>query len=69
MFFFFTILLMYIYRNATKVQVKIELKTSLEHILSTMILILINLPRYLFFILVYLLVPVGKYHSVKLRFI
>ena len=67
--FFFTILLMYIYRNATKVQVKIELKTSLEHILSTMILILINLPRYLFFILVYLLVPVGKYHSVKLRFI
>ena len=28
---FFTILLMYIYRKATKVQVKIVLKTSLEH--------------------------------------
>ena len=45
---FFTILLMYIYRKATKVQVKIVLKTSLEHIFSTMILILIYLPRYFF---------------------
>ena len=41
---FFTILLMYLYRNATKVQVKIVLKTSLEHILSKIILILIYLP-------------------------
>ena len=47
---FFTILLMYIYRKATKVQVKIVLKASLEHILSTMILILIYLPRYFFLI-------------------
>ena len=46
--FFFTILLMYIYRKATKVQVKIVLKTSLEHILMKMILILIYLPRYFF---------------------
>ena len=66
---FFTILLMYIYRNETKVQVEIVLKTSLEHILSTMILILINLPRYFFLILVYLLMPVRKCLSVKLRFI
>ena len=42
---FFTISLMYIYRKATKVQVKIVLKTSLEHILSTIILILIYLPK------------------------
>ena len=55
---FFTILLMYIYRKATKVQVKIVLKTGLEHILSTMILILIYLPRYFVLILVCLLMPV-----------
>ena len=66
---FFTILLMYIYRKATKVQVKIVLKTSLEHILSTMILILIYLPRYFFLILVCLLMPVRKSLSVKLRLI
>ena len=66
---FFTILLMYIYRKATKVQVKIVLKTSLEHILSTMILILIYLPRYFFLILVCLLMPVRKNLSVKLRLI
>ena len=42
---FFTISLMYSYRKATKVQVKIVLKTSLEHILSTIILILIYLPQ------------------------
>ena len=66
---FFTILLMYIYRKATKVQVKIVLKTSLEHILSTMILILIYLPRYFFLSLVCLLMPVRKSLSVKLRLI
>ena len=66
---FFTILLMYIYRKATKVQVKIVLKTSLEHILSTMILILIYLPRYFFLILVCLLMPVRKNLSIKLRLI
>ena len=66
---FFTILLMYIYRKATKVQVKIVLKTSLEHILSTMILILIYLPKYFFLILVCLLMPVRKSLSVKLRLI
>ena len=66
---FFTILLMYIYRKATKVQVKIVLKTSLEHILSTMILILIYLPRYFFLILVCLSMPVRKSISVKLRLI
>ena len=66
---FFTILLMYIYRKATKVQVKIVLKTSLEHILSTMILILIYLPRYFFLILVCLLMPVRKNLSVELRLI
>ena len=49
---FFTILLMYIYRKATKVQVKIVLKTSLEHILSTVMLNLIYLHRYFFLILV-----------------
>ena len=49
---FFTILLMHIYRKATKVQVKIVLKTSLEHILSTVIFTLIYLPRYFFLILV-----------------
>ena len=32
---FFTILLMYIYRKATKVQVKIVLKTSLEQVYNT----------------------------------
>ena len=42
---FFTISLMHIYRKATKFQVKIVLKTSLEHILSTIILILIYLPK------------------------
>ena len=42
---FFTILLMYFYRKATKVEVKIVLKTSLEHILSTMNLILMYLPN------------------------
>ena len=64
--FFFTILLMYIYRKATKVQVKIVLKTSSEHILSTMILILIYLPGYFFLIFVCLLMPVQKSLSVKL---
>ena len=63
---FFTILLMYIYRKATKVQVKIVLKTSLEHILITMILILIYLPRYFFLILICLLMSVRKSLSVKL---
>ena len=66
---FFTILLMYFYRKATKVEVKIVLKTSLEHILSTMILILIYLPKYFFLILVCLLMPVRKSLSVKLRLI
>ena len=66
---FFTILLMYIYRKATKVQVKIVLRTSLEHILTTMILILIYLPRYFFLILVCLLMPVRKNLSGKLRLI
>ena len=66
---FFTILLMYIYRKATKVQVKIVLKTSLEQILSTMILILIYLPRYFFLILVRLLMSARKSLSVKLRLI
>ena len=63
---FFTILLMYIYRKATKVQVKIVLKTSLEHILSTIILILIYLPRHFFLNFVW---PVRKSLSVKLRLI
>ena len=45
---FFTILLMYIYWKATKGQVKILLKRSLQHILST--IILIYLPRYFFLI-------------------
>ena len=66
---FFTILLMYIYRKATKVQVKIILKTSLEYILRTMILMLIYLPKYFFLILVCLLMPVRKSLSVKLRLI
>ena len=57
---FFTILLMYIYRKATRVQVKIVLKTSLEYILSTTILSLIYLPRYFFLILVCLLMSVRK---------
>ena len=64
---FFTVLLMYVYRKATKVQVKIVSKTILEHILSTMIFILIYLPRYL--ILVCLLIPVRKSLSVKRRLI
>ena len=55
---FFTILLMYVYRKATKVQVKIILKTSLKHILSAIILIFIYLPRYIFLILVCLLMSV-----------
>ena len=63
---FFTISLMYIYRKATKVQVKIVLKTSLEHILSTIILILIYLPRHFFLNFVW---PVRKSLSVKLRLI
>ena len=63
---FFTILLMYIYRKATKVQVKIVLKTSLEHILSTMILILIYLPRHFFLNFVW---PARKSLSVKLHLI
>ena len=66
---FFTILLMYIYRKATKVRVQVVLKTSLQHILSTMILILIYLPRYFFLILVCLLMPARKSLSVKLRLI
>ena len=66
---FFTILLMYIYRKATKVQVKIVLKTSLEYILRTIIFILFYLPKYFFLILVYLLIPVPKSFSVKLRLI
>ena len=68
---FFTILLIYIYSNekATKVRVQVVLKTSLEHILSTMILILIYLPRYFFLILVCLSMPVRKSISVKLRLI
>ena len=66
---FFTILLMYIYRKVTKVQVKIVLKTSLKHILSTIILILIYLPRYISLILVVLLMSVRKILSVKLRHI
>ena len=67
--FFFTILLMYIHRKATKVQVKIVLKTSLEYILRTIIFILFYLPKYFFLILVYLLIPVLKSFSVKLRLI
>ena len=63
---FSNILLMCIYRKATKVQVKIVLKTSLEHILSTMILILIYLPRHFFLNFVW---PVRKSLSVKLRLI
>ena len=52
---------MYTYRKATKVQVKMVLKTSLEHILSTIILILIYRPRYNFFlILVCLLISCSK---------
>ena len=66
---FFTIFLMYIYTKARRVQVEILLKTNLEHILSTMILILIYLPRYFFLILVCLLMPVRKNLSVKLRLI
>ena len=66
---FFTVLLMYIYRKATKVQVKIVSKTILEHILSTMIFILIYLPRYLFLILFFLLIHVPKSLSVKRRLI
>ena len=66
---FFTILLMYIYRKATKVRVQVVLKTSLQHILSTMILILIYLPRYFFLIFVCLLMPARKSLSVKLRLI
>ena len=66
---FCTILLMCIYRKATKVQVKIVLNTSLEHILSTIILILICLLRYFFLILVCLLMSVRKRVSVKLRLI
>ena len=66
---FFTILLMHIYRKVTKVQVKIVLKTSLKHILSTIILILIYLPRYISLILVVLLMSVRKILSVKLRHI
>ena len=57
---FFTILLMYTYRKATKVQVKIVLKTSLQHILNIIILTLIYLSRYIFLILVCLLMPVWK---------
>ena len=66
---FFNILLMCIYRKATKVQVKIVLKTSLEYILRTMILMLIYLPKYFFLILVCLLMPVRKSLSVKIRLI
>ena len=66
---FCTILLMRIYRKTTKVQVKIVLNTSLEHILSTIILILICLLRYFFLILVCLLMSVRKSVSVKLRLI
>ena len=66
---FFNILLMCIYRKETKVQVKIVLKTSLEYILRTMILMLIYLPKYFFLILVCLLMPVRKSLSVKLRLI
>ena len=62
-------LLMYIYRKTTKVQVKIVLKISLEHILSAIILILVYLPRYFFLILVCLLMPARKSLSVKLRLI
>ena len=67
--FYYYFVNVYIYRKATKVQVKTVLKTSLEHILSTMILILIYLPRYFFLILVCLLMPVRKNLSVKLRLI
>ena len=66
---FSNILLMCIYRKATKVQVKIVLKTSLEYILRTMILMLIYLPKYFFLILVCLLMPVRKSLSVKIRLI
>ena len=45
---FVIILLMYIYRKTTKVQAKIVLKTSLEHILSIIILILIYFTEILF---------------------
>ena len=65
---FVIILLMYIYRKTTKVQAKIVLKTSLEHIFSTIILILIYLPRYFFLILVCLLISVRKNLSVKFVF-
>ena len=57
---FLTILLMYIYRKATKGQVKMVLKTSLEYILSKIILILIYQLGYFFLILFYLLMPVRK---------
>ena len=57
---FFTILLMYTYRKATKVQVKIVLKISLEYILNIIILTLIYLSRYIFLILVCLWMPVWK---------
>ena len=51
---------MYTYRKATKVQVKIVLKISLEYILNIIILTLIYLSRYIFLILVCLLMPVSK---------
>ena len=60
-----TFLLMYIYSKATKIQVKIVLKISLGHILGTIILILVYLPRYFFLILVCLLMPAQKSLSVK----
>ena len=62
-------LLMYIYSKATKIQVKIVLKINLGHILGTIILILVYLPRYFFLILVCLLMPARKSLSVKLRLI
>ena len=43
--------------------------TSLKHIFSTIILILVYLPRHFFLILVCLLMPVRKSLSVKLRLI
>ena len=44
--FFYYFVNVYLQKGNESYQVKIVLKTSLEHILSTMILILIYLPRY-----------------------
>ena len=66
---FATTLLMYIYRKATKVQVKILLKTTLQKILSMIILISISSSRYFFLILVCLVMTVWKNLPAKIRII